>query len=67
MWGVCFKLKIKSVYRHSLQRKRYSALDKWTAALESIHTTVIGKNHSGARGDYGFGLGDGYGPGSDRW
>lgn len=55
------------VYRHSLQRKRYSALHKWTAALETIHATVIGKNHSGGRGEYGYGMGDSYGPGSDRW
>ncbi|EJF67104.1 PCI-domain-containing protein [Dichomitus squalens] len=62
---VAMRLELES--QHSLQRKRYSALDKWTAALESIHTTVIGKNHSGARGDYGFGMGDGFGSGSDRW
>ncbi|OSD06138.1 PCI-domain-containing protein [Trametes coccinea BRFM310] len=40
----------------NLQKKRYAALDKWTAALDSIHTTVLGKNHSGQRGDYGFGM-----------
>ncbi|KAH9897943.1 PCI-domain-containing protein [Cubamyces lactineus] len=40
----------------NLQKKRYAALDKWTAALESIHTTVLGKNQSGQRGDFGFGL-----------
>ncbi|KAI9057059.1 PCI-domain-containing protein [Trametes sanguinea] len=40
----------------NLQKQRYAALDKWTAALDSIHTTVLGKNHSGQRGDYGFGM-----------
>ena len=54
--------------RHSLQKKRYGALDKWSTALESIHTTVIGKNHSGARGDYsGYGMSDSFGIGPDRW
>ncbi|KAI0375464.1 PCI-domain-containing protein [Pilatotrama ljubarskyi] len=39
----------------NLQKKRYSALEKWSAALDSIHTSVLAKNHSG-RGDFGFGM-----------
>ncbi|KAI0715089.1 PCI-domain-containing protein [Earliella scabrosa] len=62
---VAMRLELES--KHSLQKKRYSALDKWTTALESIHTTVIGKNHSGSRGDFGFGMSDSFGPGPDRW
>lgn len=50
-----------------MQKKRYGALEKWTAALDSIHTTVIGKNHSGSRGDFAFGMSDAFGPGPDRW
>ncbi|CDO73160.1 hypothetical protein BN946_scf185007.g215 [Trametes cinnabarina] len=42
--------------KHSLQKKRYAALEKWSGALDSIHTTVLAKNHSGQRGDYGYGL-----------
>ena len=50
------------VHRQSLRKKRYSALDKWSTALDTIHSTVIGKNHSGSRGDYGYGMGDAFGP-----
>ncbi|OJT08479.1 COP9 signalosome complex subunit 2 [Trametes pubescens] len=53
--------------KHSLQKKRYSALDKWSAALDSIHTTVLGKNHSGQRGDFGFGLPSESLVGDGRW
>ncbi|KAI0756545.1 PCI-domain-containing protein [Daedaleopsis nitida] len=60
---VAMRLELES--KHSLQKKRYGALDKWTTALDSIHSTVIGKNHSGGRGDYGFGMSDSFGP--DRW
>ncbi|EMD32533.1 hypothetical protein CERSUDRAFT_87861 [Gelatoporia subvermispora B] len=28
---------------HSLERKRYTALDKWSCALEAVHTAVVGK------------------------
>ncbi|KAI0778645.1 PCI-domain-containing protein [Trametes elegans] len=49
---VSMRLELES----NLQKKRYSALDKWSAALDSIHTTVLGKNHSGQRGEFGFGV-----------
>ncbi|KAI0361120.1 PCI-domain-containing protein [Trametes cingulata] len=39
----------------NLQKKRYGALEKWSAALDSIHNSVLAKNHSG-RGDFGFGM-----------
>ncbi|EIW64056.1 PCI-domain-containing protein [Trametes versicolor FP-101664 SS1] len=51
----------------NLQKKRYSALDKWSAALDSIHTTVLGKNHSGQRGDFGYGLPSESLVGDGRW
>ncbi|CCM03772.1 uncharacterized protein FIBRA_05919 [Fibroporia radiculosa] len=35
--------------KQSLERKRYTALEKWTGTLESIHASVIGKNQSGSR------------------
>ncbi|RPD65031.1 PCI-domain-containing protein [Lentinus tigrinus ALCF2SS1-6] len=63
---VAMRLELES--KHSLQKKRYSALDKWSTALDSIHSTVIGKNHSGSRGDYGgYGMSDSFGLGPDRW
>ncbi|KAA1471383.1 PCI-domain-containing protein [Dentipellis sp. KUC8613] len=36
--------------KQSLEKKRYKALDKWTEALESVHTAVIGKNSGGGGG-----------------
>jgi len=29
--------------KQSLEKKRYAALEKWTEALESVHTAVVGK------------------------
>ncbi|KAH9943987.1 PCI-domain-containing protein [Epithele typhae] len=53
--------------KQSLQKKRYGALEKWTTALENIHSAVIGKNHGGGRGEFAYGMGDSMGPGPDRW
>ncbi|KAI0068030.1 PCI-domain-containing protein [Artomyces pyxidatus] len=33
--------------KQSLEKKRYAALDKWTDALESVHSAVVGKNSGG--------------------
>lgn len=35
--------------RQSLEKKRYSALNKWTEALEAVHTAVLGKTATGGR------------------
>ncbi|KAH9858261.1 PCI-domain-containing protein [Lenzites betulinus] len=51
----------------NLQKKRYGALDKWSSALELIHTTVLGKNNSGQRGDFGFGMPGESLAGDGRW
>ncbi|KAI0043538.1 PCI-domain-containing protein [Auriscalpium vulgare] len=43
--------------KQSLEKKRYAALDKWTDALESVHTSVVAKNPGGggmARGGVDF-------------
>jgi COP9 signalosome complex subunit 2 len=32
--------------KQSLEKKRYAALQKWTDALESVHTSVVGKTGS---------------------
>ena len=31
------------VFRQSLEKKRYAALQKWTETLESVHGAVVGK------------------------
>ena len=36
------------MYRQVLEKQRYNALEKWTDALEGIHSAVIGKNPGGA-------------------
>ncbi|EPQ60144.1 PCI-domain-containing protein [Gloeophyllum trabeum ATCC 11539] len=41
--------------KHNLEKKRYTALEKWTEALEGVHSAVIGKNGS-TRGDPAMGL-----------
>ncbi|KAI0964297.1 hypothetical protein AcW1_001149 [Taiwanofungus camphoratus] len=49
--------------KQSLEKKRYTALEKWTGALESVHAAVIGKNHSGRAPEPSFGMGaDLFGP-----
>jgi len=32
-----------------LEKKRYSALNKWTEALEAVHMAVLGKTATGGR------------------
>ncbi|TFY71833.1 hypothetical protein EVG20_g1172 [Dentipellis fragilis] len=39
--------------KQSLEKKRYKALDKWTEALETVHTAVVGKNSGGGAGGGG--------------
>ncbi|EGO31099.1 hypothetical protein SERLADRAFT_364841 [Serpula lacrymans var. lacrymans S7.9] len=41
--------------RH-LEKKRYSALEKWTEALESVHSAVVAKTSTGGRADPTIGL-----------
>ena len=48
------------VLRQVLEKRRYNALDKWTEALESVHTVVIGKNPGPGRGPADPGLGDAF-------
>ena len=42
-----------------LEKRRYTALEKWTEALESVHNAVINKSPTNANrmgGDGGFGF-----------
>ncbi|KZT08627.1 PCI-domain-containing protein [Laetiporus sulphureus 93-53] len=51
---VAMRLELEN--KQSLEKKRYAALDKWTTALESVHTSVVAKNQSGNKGtDFGMG------------
>jgi len=55
--------------KQSLEKKRYAALNKWTEALESVHTAVVGKTASTARGgpDPGMLGGEGFGLREEMW
>jgi len=47
-----------SFCRQSLAKRRYTALSKWTGALENIHATVVSKAVSHQRGpEGGMGMG----------
>lgn len=37
--------------QQSLEKKRYSALSKWTEALEGVHSAVVGKTAASSRND----------------
>ncbi|KAG6874418.1 hypothetical protein C0995_015154 [Termitomyces sp. Mi166 len=37
---------VLSLYRQSLEKKRYAALNKWTGVLEGVHGAVVGKTSS---------------------
>ncbi|KAF9270799.1 PCI-domain-containing protein [Marasmius fiardii PR-910] len=37
--------------KQSLEKKRYAALQKWTDALDSVHSAVVGKTSYNTRGD----------------
>ncbi|KAJ7116781.1 PCI domain-containing protein [Mycena crocata] len=54
--------------KQSLEKKRYAALNKWTEALEGVHTAVVGKTAPPGRGGPGgdLGLGD-FGMREERW
>ncbi|KAF7337618.1 PCI domain-containing protein [Mycena sanguinolenta] len=53
--------------KQSLERKKYAALTKWTEALESVHTAVVGKTApSGRSGPGDLGLGD-FSLREERW
>lgn len=41
---------------HALEKKRYAALERWTEALEGLHSTVAAKTAAGARGDPMMGM-----------
>jgi glucan phosphorylase len=45
------------LFRQSLAKRRYTALSKWTDALESVHSTVLAKTVSHVRGgEVGMGI-----------
>ncbi|KAG9222344.1 hypothetical protein CCMSSC00406_0002679 [Pleurotus cornucopiae] len=52
--------------KQSLEKKRYTALQKWTDALESVHNAVITKTSTGGR-SVDPTLGDFAGARDDRW
>ena len=68
---ISLTLKLTTPYNHSkaLETKRYAALDKWTAQLTSLQSTMLGKSANagaadrsasmgmGAMGGFGMGLG----------
>jgi len=53
----------------SLEKKRYAALSKWTEALESVHSAVVGKTATAnARNDPSMlGAAEVYGMGMREW
>lgn len=53
--------------KQSLERKRYTALEKWTEALESVHGAIVGKTATSNRGDPGMLGGEMFGLRDDRW
>lgn len=56
------------LHRQSLEKKRYTALKKWTEALESVHGAVVAKTGSGGRGGGEPGLGtEGFSMREERW
>ncbi|CAK5264398.1 unnamed protein product [Mycena citricolor] len=56
--------------KQSLEKKRYAALNKWTEALENVHTAVVGKTAPSSRsvmsGITGGDLSE-FVPRDDRW
>lgn len=42
-FDLCSATDLFHCFRQSLEKKRYAALNKWTEALESVHTAVVGK------------------------
>lgn len=49
------------LYRQPLEKKRYTALQRWTEALESVHGAVVNKAPGANRGgSEQIGAGDGY-------
>ncbi|KAF9654400.1 PCI-domain-containing protein [Thelephora ganbajun] len=40
--------------QQSLEKRRYAALERWAEALEAVHSAVVAKNPSGAKGDPGL-------------
>ncbi|KAK7058616.1 hypothetical protein VNI00_002252 [Paramarasmius palmivorus] len=55
--------------KQSLEKKRYAALQKWTEALESAHSAVVGKTGPSSRGGdpTGLGMSDAFAMREDRW
>ncbi|EGO05246.1 hypothetical protein SERLA73DRAFT_129076 [Serpula lacrymans var. lacrymans S7.3] len=49
-------MKLELDRQQSLEKKRYSALEKWTEALESVHSAVVAKTSTGGRADPTIGL-----------
>lgn len=63
---VAMRLELDS--KQSLEKKRYTALKKWTDALESVHGTVVGKAASNGRtAEMGLLGPDFFGMREDRW
>jgi COP9 signalosome complex subunit 2 len=59
--------KLINVYRQSLEKKRYAALNKWTEALELVHSTVVGKTATVGRSDPSILGPEGFGVREERW
>ncbi|KAJ8084709.1 hypothetical protein PM082_003485 [Marasmius tenuissimus] len=51
----------------SLEKKRYAALQKWTDALDSVHSAVIGKSSNSRGGDPTGMAADAFAMRDDRW
>jgi len=65
-------MKLELDRKQNLEKKRYSALQKWADNLEVVHGAVVAKTGSGGRGGdptmgIGMGMGDVYLRETDRW
>ena len=63
----CCSEKLINVYRQSLEKKRYAALNKWTEALELVHSAVVGKTATAGRSDPSVLGPEGFGVREERW
>lgn len=53
--------------KQSLEKKRYAALNKWTEALELVHSAVVGKTATVGRSDPSVLGPEGFGVREERW
>ena len=63
----CCSENLINVYRQSLEKKRYAALNKWTEALELVHSAVVGKTATAGRSDPSVLGPEGFGVREERW